>query len=239
MASALGVRFLDGAGQELAPGGGSLKRLHSLDLSALDPRVRDCEFAIASDVDNPLTGPDGAARVYGPQKGASREQVDLLDKGLARLGALALEAGLPDVAGAAGAGAAGGLGFGLMAFLGARSASGAALVMDAVRFGEKLAGCALALTGEGRVDAQTGRGKTVSAVASAGAARGIPVVALAGEINGDLTRLEAAGLTAAFSILPGPLLLADAMARTALELERTCRQLGFLLRSLLPDINRS
>ncbi len=236
MARALGIRFLDAGGRELVPGGGALSHLDAVDTTNLDARVAEATFLVASDVDNPLLGPIGAARVYAPQKGASPKAIEILETGLRRLAELVAATG-SDVSTLPGAGAAGGLGFGLAAFLGADLLPGAEVVMQAVDFSRRLVGCRLVLTGEGRLDEQTARGKTVSAVARAAFAESVPVLALAGALGGDMRELHGQGLTAALAIQPGPLSREDALAGTALHLEETCNELGRLL-AALASVNR-
>jgi glycerate 2-kinase len=181
MARALGVWFLDAAGRELEPGGAALARLDRVDASGLAPEVRGVRVVVASDVDNPLTGPQGASTVYGPQKGASPDDVRTLDAALVRYGeVLARDLGA-DVAGRPGAGAAGGLGAGLMAFLGAELRPGIEVVMEAVRFDERLASSDAVVTGEGKLDRQSLRGKTVGGVVERARPRGVPVGVVCGQ----------------------------------------------------------
>jgi glycerate 2-kinase len=180
LARALGVRFLDAAGTDVPEGGGSLERVVRVDASGLDPRFRALPVEVASDVLSPLLGPEGAARVYGPQKGASLEQVEALERGLASLAAVLrknLDTDAPD---RPGAGAAGGVGMMLVA-LGATLRSGAGLVIEVAGIADRLRDCDLAITGEGRLDASTEAGKAPIAVARAAAAAGVPCVALVGE----------------------------------------------------------
>jgi len=185
LATALGARFLDRAGAELPPGGGALVHLDRVDVSGLDPRLRDVDVVVASDVDNPLTGRRGAAHVYAPQKGASPEDVAVLDAGLVRLAeVLRRDLGV-DVAEAAGAGAAGGVGAGALAFLGAHLTPGIDLLLDLVGFDDALAGSDLVVTGEGSVDAQTLSGKAPVGVARRARAAGVPVLLLAGRVDLD------------------------------------------------------
>jgi len=200
MAAALGVRFLDADGAPLPPGGAALLRLASIDAAGLDPRVAAVKVTLASDVDNPLVGPDGAAAVYGPQKGAGPDQVLLLDSALRRYArVLAAELGL-DLAATPGAGAAGGLGAGAIAFLGSRVRPGIELVLDLVGFGAALAGAGLVVTGEGKLDAQSLRGKAPLGVARAATAEGVPVVALAGVVEVARRELRAAGFEEAHAL---------------------------------------
>jgi glycerate kinase len=232
MASALGVRFLDADGSELSRGGGQLEKLESIDTSGLDPRIRETEIIVASDVTNPLLGDDGACRVYSPQKGAGAEDVERLERCLCCLSdtvCAQLTAGLQDQPGA---GAAGGLGFGLMAFLGAEVRPGIEVVMEAVRFEDKLAGCGLVITGEGRLDSQTAFGKTVSGLAKTARHHGIPVLALGGEVTEDAGALHDIGVSALLSISHGPMSLEESMRSAATLLERTAKEIGALLNSL-------
>jgi glycerate kinase len=228
MASALGVRFLDAGGEPLPPGGAALLRLARIDAEGLDPRLAQVEVTLASDVDNPLVGPDGAAAVYGPQKGAGPDEVLLLDSALRRYArVLAGQLGL-DVAATPGAGAAGGLGAGAIAFLGASVRPGIELVLDLVGFGAALAGAGLVVTGEGKLDAQSLRGKAPLGVARAATAEGVPVVALAGVVEVARRELRAAGFE-------------EAHALTELEPdEERCRaEAGPLLERLAERVGRA
>jgi glycerate kinase len=200
MLQALGVRLLDDGGVELPPGGGALARLDRVDLSGLDPRIRDVELVVASDVDNPLTGPAGAAAVFGPQKGASPQDVAELDAALTRYAAvLARDLGV-DVAALPGAGGAGGTAAGAVAVLGARVVSGAGLICDLVGLDQALEGAALAITGEGAVDEQTLRGKAPAEVARRARRAGVPCLALAGAVRLAPEQVRAAGLAAAHGL---------------------------------------
>lgn len=183
-ARALGARFLDAEGHELAGRGADLARIASIDLSGLDPRVARTEFCLMCDVDNPLLGPGGASAVYGPQKGATPAMVAELDAGMAAY-ARVLAATFGRDFDVPGAGAAGGLGAGAMAFLGARAVSGVERVLELTRFSEVLAGADLCVTGEGHADAQTAHGKVVAGVAAACEAAGVPCVAVVGGMSAD------------------------------------------------------
>jgi glycerate 2-kinase len=181
MAQALGVRLLDGEGRPLGPGGASLLRLARVDVSGLAREVRSVAVVVASDVDNPLVGPEGASTVYGPQKGASPEDVFLLDRALRHYAAvLHRDLGI-DVRDQAGAGAAGGLGAGLIAFLGARLRPGVEVVMEAVGLRSRIELADLVVTGEGRFDAQSLRGKTAAGVLAAAGEAGVPVAVVCGQ----------------------------------------------------------
>ncbi len=213
MAQALGVRFFRPDGTEITEPmtGGLLAEVARVDLSALHPAIRQCEIDVACDVDNPLLGPRGSAAVYGPQKGATPEIVAQLEANLAH-GADLVERqiGRP-VRDTPGAGAAGGLGFGMLAFLGATLKPGIQIVLEASRFADHLAGADLVLTGEGQIDSQTAYGKTISGVARAAQAARVPVIALVGSIADGVDNLYPLGLTSMFAITPGPVTLETAM----------------------------
>jgi glycerate kinase len=183
MAQALGVRLLDEGGQEVGSGGAALARLAAIDVRGLDPRVAAARVVVACDVDNPLTGPNGAAAVYGPQKGAGPEDVAVLDRALGHFAAVVYRDLGVDVRGLPGAGAAGGLGAGLVAFLGARLRPGVEVVMEAVRLRERMESVDMAVTGEGAFDAQSRRGKAPAGVLRAAAEAGVPAVVLAGRVE--------------------------------------------------------
>ena len=183
MAAALGVRFLVADGFELAPGGAALASLDRIDLAAMDQRVAETAFIAATDVTNPLCGREGASLVYGPQKGATIEMAQELDAALRRYGAI-IERDLGvSVADVAGAGAAGGLGAGLIAFLGAEVRPGFGVVAEVTRLPERVAAADLVITGEGRLDGQTAYGKTVSRVAALAREAGVPVIAVPGALG--------------------------------------------------------
>lgn len=227
---ALGAAFSESA-RPLT--GGDLLRLVAVDLRHLDPRLGDTDLAVACDVANPLLGPGGAAAVYGPQKGAGPEQVVMLEEGLARLARLAAAPGtdLNPTATTPGAGAAGGLAFGLAAFLGARLIPGIDLVLDRVGFAERVAGADLVLTGEGRLDDQSLRGKACVGVARAARAAGVPAVALVGSVGPGAERAREEGLVAVFSICDGPMRVEEAMRDAERLLEAAAREALFLVGS--------
>lgn len=196
---ALGARLLDADGVEVGEGGGALADVASLDLSGL--HVAGLRFTVACDVDNPLTGPAGAAAVYGPQKGATPAQVRTLDAALDRWATLVAEATGADHRDVPGAGAAGGVGFAAIALLGAQLRPGIALVLELTGFHDRLTDADLVITGEGALDTQTLRGKAPAGVATAARAVGVPVVAVCGQNTLSSARLQDAGIVAAYSLL--------------------------------------
>lgn len=223
---ALGASFLDGQGHELGAGGARLAELARIDLSNLDPRLATVEIEVAADVNNPLCGPHGASAVFGPQKGASPAQVRQLDAALKHLAEIAALALGQDHSLFPGVGAAGGLGFACRAFLKARFRPGIELIAELSALESALAGASLVITGEGRLDGQSLHGKTPVGVAHVARRAGVPVIALAGSVGEGLAQLREAGIEAAFSLAPGPITLADACARAALELEHRAEALA-------------
>lgn len=206
MASALGIRLLDAKGRALPHGASALAGLAAIDISTLDRRIAKTRIRAACDVTNPLLGPNGASAIYGPQKGATKRDVAVLDKALAHLADMASRTDdLPGTAApdAPGAGAAGGLGFGLVAFCGAKLESGVKLIARSVRLAERLKGCDLVVTGEGRMDSQTANGKTPAGVASIAKRLGIPCVAICGCVGEGYEAVHAIGIDAVVPIAHG------------------------------------
>lgn len=183
MAQALGVRLLDRRGEDVGPGGAALIDLGSIDIRGLDPSVRDASFVVATDVDNPLLGPNGATAVYAPQKGASAEDVRRLERALAHMAAVVSSDLGIDVRDVPGGGAAGGLGAGLVAFLGARLRPGVQVVMDALGLPARIERADLVITGEGRFDRQSLRGKVPAGVLRAASAARVPALVLCGRAD--------------------------------------------------------
>ncbi|MCC7409945.1 MAG: glycerate kinase [Phycisphaeraceae bacterium] len=219
-AQALGVRFFDHAGKPLAHPltGGELSSIARIDTAGRDPRLAAIRLRVACDVTNPLTGPHGAARTYGPQKGATPEQVERLDAGLAHLAdRMRVDLGV-DVMNLPGAGAAGGLGAGAVAFVGAQLLPGVDLVLDACRFDDRVAGCDLCLTGEGKLDGQTLAGKACLGVAKAAAKHGVPTYALVGAVGPGVDELLHHGLTG-YRVIAPDLPARESMRRAAELLE--------------------
>jgi len=214
MLQALGARLRDATGDELAPGGAALATLDHVDLDGLDQRLRQVRIVLASDVDNPLLGPRGAARVYAPQKGASPADVAVLESALRRWAA-ALD---PDAARLPGAGAAGGIGYAALTVLAAQRRPGIDVLLGLVGFADKLAGARLVVTGEGSLDEQTLHGKAPAGVAAVARSAGVPVVAVCGRQLLTDEALADAGILSAYALIgiepdvarcmaePGPLL---------------------------------
>ena len=234
MAQALGVRFLDAQGQSVAQGGGQLHHIVQMDLSGLDVRLAQIEIVIASDVNNPLCGENGASQVFGPQKGASPAMVQQLDQNLAYFANLVqsqrqLDYAHVDYAHVAGAGAAGGLGFGLMAFAGAKIRSGVQIIIEETRLTEKIEQADYVLTGEGGIDFQTKFGKTPYGVAQVAKRLNKPVIACAGAIGDGIEELYIEGFTAIFGIVDGACDLQTALSHGEQNLARTCENIARLL----------
>ncbi len=226
---ALGVRLLDGDGRELPPGGGALERLATIDTSGLDLRWRETEVIIASDVENPALGAQGAARVFAPQKGAGAAEVEQLERGLAHWFRCIHEQLGADVRDVVGGGAAGAFAAGLMAFLGAQVRSGVDLILDYHDFEQHLKDAALVITGEGQIDTQTLGGKGPIGLARRAAAAGVPTVALVGGLRADDGLLHAAGIAAALPLVTAPMPLEQALAQAGDLLERAAQRLGYCL----------
>ena len=200
MLQALGVRLLDADGRDVGPGGAGLAALDRIDAGARDPRLQQVSVQVATDVDNPLTGPTGAAAVYGPQKGATPEQVAELDRALARFAAVVRRDLGVDLEGPPAMGAAGGTAAGIAAVLTSSVTPGAALVCDLVGLDDALAGAALAITGEGALDEQTLHGKAPAEVAARARRAEVPCLAVAGVVRLPADRLAAAGLVGAHGL---------------------------------------
>lgn len=213
MAQALGVRLLDETGKDLPQGGAALAGLRRVDVSGLDGRVMEARFSVACDVSNPLTGPEGASAVYGPQKGATPDLVEQLDAALKNFARVVERDTGTSIDAVRGSGAAGGLGGGMMAFLGGSLRAGVDIVLDQVGLDEKLEGADLVITGEGRIDFQTVYDKAPIGVARRAKRRGIPVLAVCGSLGKGFEDVHAEGIDAAVSILTAPMTLDEASAR--------------------------
>lgn len=200
MASALGVNFTDEYGKEISLNGEGLSSLYKIDISKMDSRIEECRFTVACDVDNPLYGINGAAHIYGPQKGATPQMVEILDNNLKRY-AMILNRDIQIVVDEIpGSGAAGGLGAGLVAFFDAKLKSGIDMVLDMYHFDQMIENVDIVFTGEGRIDNQSVRGKVPIGVAKRAKKFGIPVIAIVGEISEDIDEIFDYGISTVFSI---------------------------------------
>ena len=226
---ALGLGLFDAERQPLAPGGLALSRLAHIELSGLDLRLADARFEIAADVNNPLCGEHGASAIFGPQKGATPEHVRLLDQALGHFADHCATVLPKDVRDEPGSGAAGGLGFAAKAFFGAEFRAGVEVVAELVGLAEAVKDADLVITGEGRFDAQTLRGKTPFGVARIAQAQGVPVVVLAGTLGEGYQTLYAHGINAAFAVTSGPMSLEDACANAAQLLTDRARDIARLM----------
>jgi glycerate kinase len=226
---ALGVRLLDVHGQDIGPGGGALAEVASIDVSGLDPRWQQVEVIIASDVQNPTLGPNGAAAIFGPQKGATPADVDLLEANLSHFFGVVADTLGVDVRTTEGGGAAGAFSAGLMAFLGGRIVSGIDLILDQGGFDAHLRDADLVVTGEGQMDEQTVQGKGPIGVARRALVVGVPTVALVGGLRADDALLHEAGLAAVLPIVTAPMPLDEAIVRAGELVERAALRLGYLL----------
>ncbi|WP_122499350.1 MULTISPECIES: glycerate kinase [Pseudomonas] len=227
MLSALGARFLDRNDQPLPRGGRALADLARIDLSDLDPRLANVRVEIAADVDNPLCGPTGASHIFGPQKGASPDQVLALDAALAHFADHSARTLGRDLRDSPGSGAAGGMGFAAKAYLNASFRAGVEVVADLTGLEQALVGADLVITGEGRFDAQTLRGKTPLGVARVAQRQRIPVIVLAGTLGEGYEQLYRHGISAAFALTSGPM-----------DLEHACREAPRLLQERARDVAR-
>ncbi|UZW66660.1 glycerate kinase [Priestia flexa] len=221
MTKALGAQLLDAEGNEILDGGGALGNLAFINLSTLDSRLQHVKIEVACDVDNPLTGERGASAIFGPQKGATPEMVALLDRNLRHYAAV-LERDLGQkIDDVPGAGAAGGLGAGLLAFLQAELKRGVDIVIEATNLLEAVRDADVVITGEGKIDGQTIYGKTPIGVAKTAKKHGIPVIGIAGNIGADSHVVYEHGIDALFSIVPGVTTLENAFANASDYVEKT------------------
>ena len=233
MAQALGISFLDNQGNQIGFGGGELSKISKIDVSLLDPRIKDTVITIASDVKNPLCGPNGASAVYGPQKGATPEMVETLDRNLKHLAKTIHEQLNIDILNVPGSGAAGGLGAGLMAFLGAKFCLGIKLVTELARLEEKIQRADLVVTGEGSTDYQTLFGKVPHGIADIAKKYSKPVICISGSLGKGYEQLYNEGIDAFFSIVNRPMSLEEAMNNAEVLLEQTAKNvIKVYLRSL-------
>jgi glycerate kinase len=231
MLQALGFRFLDKEGNELKQGGRILQDICSIDNSQRLPQLKEATFTVACDVNNPFSGENGAAFVYARQKGADDEMIRVLDNGLKHFASVIRQQEHKDIDAIPGAGAAGGLGGGFLAFLPTTLKPGIQMVLDALSFEEKIKGADLIITGEGKLDKQTGMGKTPSGVLHAGQKQHIPTIAIGGLIE-ETEALNRQGFLSVFSIQPGAVTLQQAMNKdfAMQNIERTITQFLRIIR---------
>lgn len=230
MAQALGARFYDIKGRELNLGAECLLQLDRIDITGLDPRLAQTDIVIASDVTNPLLGPNGASYIYGPQKGATAAQVPFLDQSLAHVAARVQSQLGIDVQDIAGSGAAGGLGYGLMVFASAKMSSGVETMLDLVQLKQYLPQADYVFTGEGAIDQQTLQGKTPFGVMRIAQQFNVPVIACAGRVGEGIDALYTAGFSAIFSIVPECCTVEQACLHGAENLERCCENIARIMR---------
>ena len=229
MAQALGAKLLTASNEQIGPGGGHLATLNSIDLSELDQRIREMETVVACDVNNPLTGKEGASHVYGPQKGATPEMIEELDANLAHFNKIVQRDLSKSVGDVPGAGAAGGLGAGLMAFLNASLKSGIEIVTEATQLSKQFAGADLVITGEGQINFQTVFGKTPVGVAKVAKTHNIPVIAIAGSIADRSDGVYNAGIDAIVDIVPEPMSLETAIEKATTLIETAAERAGRMI----------
>lgn len=229
MAQALGYSFLDSDGKELGFGGRNLAKLSKIDASRRNKLLNNVEITVLSDVDNPLYGENGAAYIYGPQKGASSKEVLILDDGLKHYANCLKEWGKIDIADIKGSGAAGGLGAGLIAFSDAKLKPGVEVILDILKFKKLLEGCDLVITGEGKIDSQSKQGKVPVGVANIAKELGIPVIAVAGSIDENIDELFELGINLIIPIVNKPMNLSEAIDKTHTLLEKCGETIGRII----------
>ena len=214
MAQALGVNLLDKNDIPIEQGGINLINLDKIDMSNIDKRIAESNFQVACDVTNPLTGPEGASEVYGPQKGATRKMINALDKALDNFGRVVVKSINKNVAGIPGSGAAGGLGAGMIAFTDATLKPGIDIVLEAVKLNDKIKTADLVITGEGGMDFQTIYDKAPIGVAKMAKQYGIPTIGISGMLGKDYQVVHQHGIDAAVSIVTGPMSLSEATEKS-------------------------
>lgn len=233
MMAALGVKFFDKDGTEISPTGNNLINIQHIDTSNLDKRLQNTRVVAACDVTNPLTGPQGATRIFGPQKGATPGMVNTLESGMQNYAQCLHDHFRKDIASIPGAGAAGGMGAALMAFMNAELRPGISIVLDAINFHQHLKYAALVITGEGKMDSQSLNGKAPIGVAKAAWKMGVPVIGVAGYVERHLDILRENGFVACFSVMNRPCDLATALAEGELNLRQLGENLAGFYRSVL------
>ena len=229
MIQALGGRLLDQYGNDLPFGGGALNKLSKIDLTNFDKRINDIKIEVACDVNNPLTGEEGASAIFGPQKGATEEMINMLDSNLSHYAKIVKDQLGKDMASKNGAGAAGGLGFALISFCNGELKPGIEIVIKYSNLDTKIQGASYVLTGEGSIDEQTKFGKTPYGVAQIAKKYKIPVIAVAGNIGKGVEELYDLGFNSILSIMPGVMTLEKALSTGKENIERTVENIARLL----------
>ena len=220
LAVALGIKLLDAQGNELAQGGAALANLVDIDMSGLDPRLAKVQIEVACDVQNPLCGPEGASAVYGPQKGANPEDIRVMDAALKNFGALLSGVAGTNLLELVGGGAAGGVGAGVVGFLGAKLRPGSQMVLEVAKAEQKIMHADLVISGEGRTDFQTAYGKVPVGVSALAQKYSVPVLVISGSVEGAPDFLAGAGVASCFSVAEGPATMAEAFHKAEDQLER-------------------
>lgn len=232
LAQALGAKLLDENNHQIGFGGAALSALRTIDLAQMDSRINTVQFVVACDVDNPLVGEKGASAIFGPQKGATPDMVESLDYYLAHYAEVIKTDLQKDVANIPGAGAAGGMGAGVLAFLSAELNRGIDIVIHTLQLEKYLDGADLVITGEGKIDGQTIYGKTPIGVARLAKKKGIPIIGIAGFVADDSDIVLEEGMDALFSIVPGAVTLEDAMTNAYRNLKRTSENIARVIKFL-------
>lgn len=233
-AAAAGVRFFDAAGTSFVPVGETLHKIASIDITSLHPRLQSLPIITMCDIDNPLCGPNGAAAVFGPQKGADEQCVAMLDKGLAHMAAIVRRDLQREILNLPGAGAAGGMGGGMCAFFGSSLQMGIETVLDTVKFDELLQKADMVLSGEGKIDSQSLRGKVVIGVARRTRKYGVPLLAIVGDVGDDIEAAYDEGVTGIFSINRVAVPYSEARCRARKDLSLTVENILHFMRHILP-----
>lgn len=230
MLQALGVKLLDKNGKDIGYGGESLSKLTKIDISSLDSRIKNCDIEVACDVTNPLTGPSGASAIFGPQKGATPQMVETLDRCLSHFASLVKEQLGKDIDKQAGAGAAGGLGASLLGFLNARLILGVQIVIKHTNFRELVKDADLVITGEGRMDGQSIFGKAPIGIAKVAKEYGVETIALAGSLGSDVSIVREHGINAVFSVVNTPCSLSEALKNASKNVQETARNVAEVIK---------
>ncbi|QIR14112.1 glycerate kinase [Shewanella aestuarii] len=230
MAQALGIKLLTASGESIKAGGAGLSELATIDTSHAHPAIKDCHFEVACDVDNPLCGPRGASAIFGPQKGATADMVEQLDIALSHFSHIVTQELKQDVSKSAGAGAAGGMGFGVMTFLQGQLRPGIELVIKTVGLEKYCQQADLVITGEGRIDGQTVFGKTPMGVLQVAQHYNVPTIGIAGSLGDNADAIVEQGMTAIFPIIPGVASLDEVLAHATTNLINTSVNVARLIK---------